>query len=266
MQRIAVAGATGRMGKMLIEAITAAPDMTLSGALDIAGSPAIGTDPVAFLGKASGIEVTADLARGLEGAHVLIDFTRPAATLAHLAACRGNGTRMVIGTTGFTESEQTMIRDAASELAIVMSPNMSVGVNVAMKLIAMATRALAADCDIEVFESHHRDKVDAPSGTALKMGEVIAEAQGRRLADIAVHGRHGHTGARQPGTIGFSAIRGGDIVGEHTVMFAGTGERIEITHRSSSRANYAQGSLRAARFLAAHSTGLFDMDDVLGLR
>jgi 4-hydroxy-tetrahydrodipicolinate reductase len=209
--------------------------------------------------------VTADLGAGLHDAEVLIDFTRPAATLAHLAACRRNGTRMVIGTTGFTGSEQAAIRDAAAEIAIMMAPNMSVGVNVAMKLIAMATRALAVDCDIEVFESHHRDKVDAPSGTALKMGEIIAQAQGKQLSDIAVYARHGHTGARPPGSVGFSAIRGGDIVGEHTVMFAGTGERIEITHRSTSRANYAQGSLRAARFLAAHRNGLFDMDDVLGL-
>lgn len=266
MLRVAVAGASGRMGKMLIEAVCAAPDMALCGALDIATSPAIGSDPVAFLGKACKLQVTADLASGLQGADMLIDFTRPAATLAHLAACRGNGTRMVIGTTGFTESERRVIQDAAADIAIMMSPNMSVGVNVAMRLIALATRALAADCDIEVFESHHRDKVDAPSGTALKMGEVIAQAQGKRLSDIAVHARHGHTGPRPPGSVGFSAIRGGDIVGEHTVMFAGTGERIEIAHRSTSRANYAQGSLRAARFLAAHRSGLFDMDDVLGLR
>lgn len=266
MLRVAVAGASGRMGKMLIEAVSAAPDLALSGALDIASSPAIGTDPVAFLGKSSELAVTSDLQKGLHGADVLIDFTRPSATLASLAICRSNGTRMVIGTTGFTENERLAIREAAADIAIMLSPNMSVGVNVAMKLIAMATRALAADCDIEVIESHHRDKVDAPSGTALKMGEVVAETQGKRLADLAVHARHGHTGPRPPGSIGFSAIRGGDIVGEHTVLFAGAGERIEITHRSSSRANYAQGSLRAARYLAAHRRGLFDMYDVLGLR
>ncbi len=266
MLRIAIAGASGRMGKMLIEAVSAASDLELGGALDIADSPAIGSDPVAFLGQSSQLRVTSDLATGLADSDVLIDFTRPVATMSHLAACRRHGTRMVIGTTGFSESEQATIRAAAADIAIMMAPNMSVGVNVALKLIAMASEALAADTDIEIFESHHRDKVDAPSGTALAMGEAVAQAQGKRLADIAVFARHGHTGARPPGSIGFSAIRGGDIVGEHTVMFAGTGERIEITHRSTSRANYAQGSLRAARFLAAHRTGLFDMADVLGLR
>ena len=266
MLRIAIAGASGRMGKMLIEAVCNAPDMTLAAALDIGTSPAVGSDPTAFLGKSSGLRVTADLQQGLQDADVLIDFTRPAATLAHLAVCRRHGTRMVIGTTGFTESERAMIQDAARDIAIMQAPNMSLGVNVAMKLIDMATRALAASCDIEVVESHHRDKVDAPSGTALKIGEVIAQAQGKRLADIEVHDRHGQTGPRKPGTIGFTAIRGGDIVGEHTALFIGAGERIEITHRSTSRANYAQGSLHAARFVAAHKSGLYDMDDVLGLR
>ena len=266
MLRVAVAGASGRMGRMLIEAVSAAPDLTLSGALDIAASSAIGTDPVAFLGKSSQLKVTSDLQRGLQQADVLIDFTRPAGTLANVAICRGMGIRMVIGTTGLGESDRGVIQEAAAEIAIMLSPNMSVGVNVAMKLIAMAARALATECDIEVIESHHRDKVDAPSGTALKMGEVIAGAQGKRLADLAVHARHGHTGPRQPGSIGFAAIRGGDIVGEHTVLFAGIGERIEITHRSTSRTNYAQGSLRAARYVAGQDHGLFDMDDVLGLR
>jgi 4-hydroxy-tetrahydrodipicolinate reductase len=266
MLRIAIAGASGRMGKMLIEAVGDAPDMTLAGALDIGTSPAIGSDAMAFLGKTGGVKVTADLAQGLQDADVLIDFTRPAATLAHLATCRRTGTRMVIGTTGFTEAERGMIQDAARDTAIMLSPNMSVGVNVAMKLIDMATRALAAGCDIEIVESHHRDKVDAPSGTALKMGEVVAQAQGKALANIEVHGRHGHTGPRTPGSVGFSAVRGGDVVGEHTVMFIGSGERIEITHRSTSRANYAQGSLRAARFIAGRRDGIYDMDDVLGLR
>ena len=266
MLRIAIAGASGRMGKMLIEAVANADDMTLASALDIGTSPAIGSDPTAFLGKSCNLRVTADLAQGLQDADVLIDFTRPAATLSHLAACRRNGTRMVIGTTGFTDAERAMIQDAARVTAIMLAPNMSFGVNVALKLIDLATRALAAGCDIEIVESHHRDKVDAPSGTALKMGEVVAQAQGKRLEDLGVHDRHGHTGARPPGSVGFSAIRGGDIVGEHTVMFIGSGERIEITHRSTSRANYAQGSLRAARFIASRSTGLYDMDDVLGLR
>lgn len=266
MLRIAVAGASGRMGKMLIEAVGNAPDMALAGALDIASGAAIGTDPAAFLGRQSEVRVTSDLEQGLRDVDVLIDFTRPVATLGNLAACRSKGIRMVIGTTGFEAGQRAVIEAAATDIAIVLSPNMSVGVNVAMKLIAMATRALATDCDIEVFESHHRDKVDAPSGTALKMGEVIAQAQGKQLSDIATYARHGHTGARTPGSVGFASIRGGDIVGEHTVLFAGAGERIEITHRSTSRANYAQGSLRAARFLAAHRNGLFDMDDVLGLR
>jgi 4-hydroxy-tetrahydrodipicolinate reductase len=264
MIRIAVAGASGRMGKMLIEAVCVADDATLTGALDIASSGAIGTDPLAFLGRAGDIRVTADLESGLRDADVLIDFTRPEATLSHVSICRRKGIRMVIGTTGFDPAQRARIEEAAEETAIVLSPNMSVGVNVALKLIAMATQALASDCDIEIVESHHGQKVDAPSGTALKMGEVVAQAQGKRLADIEVHARHGHTGVRVPGTVGFSAIRGGDIVGEHTVMFLGTGERIEISHRSSSRANYAQGSLRAARFLAGRDRGLFGMEDVLG--
>jgi 4-hydroxy-tetrahydrodipicolinate reductase len=268
MLRIAIAGASGRMGRMLIEAVGSAPDLTLSGALDIASSAAIGSDPLAGLGGGgqAGVRVTADIAEGLRSADVLIDFTRPAATLEHLAICRRNGTRMVIGTTGFTDSERALIASAAQDVAIVLSPNMSIGVNVAMKLIAQASAALAGSCDIEIVESHHRDKVDAPSGTALKMGEVVAAAQGKRLADIEVHARHGHTGPRVAGSLGFSSIRGGDVVGDHTVMFLGAGERIEITHRSTSRANYAQGSLRAARYVASRDPGLYDMDDVLGLR
>ena len=264
MLRIAVAGASGRMGMMLIEAVGKAADMTLTGALDIASSAAIGTDPAAFLGQASEVRVSSDLEQGLRGADVLIDFTRPEGTLANVAACRRNGIRMVIGTTGFDERERSLIQEAAEDTAIVLAPNMSVGVNVALRLIDMATRALAGECDIEIVESHHGQKVDAPSGTALKMGEVVAEAQGKRLADIEVHARHGHTGPRVPGTVGFSAIRGGDLVGEHTIMFLGRGERIEITHRSTSRVNYAQGSLRAARFVAGRERGLFDMEDVLG--
>ncbi|MBE2261456.1 MAG: 4-hydroxy-tetrahydrodipicolinate reductase [Burkholderiaceae bacterium] len=263
--RIAVAGASGRMGHMLIEAIRATDDCVLTGALDITSSPAIGTDATAFLGQPSGVTITADLAEGLKDADVLIDFTRPEGTLAHLQACRAGGVRMVIGTTGFTDGQKAAIQAGAADTAIVMAPNMSVGVNVTLKLLQMAARALSSGYDIEIIEAHHRHKVDAPSGTALKMGEVIAEALGRDLKDCAVYAREGVTGERDPSTIGFSAIRGGDIVGDHTVLFAGTGERIEITHKSSSRATYAQGSLRAARFLAGRSTGLFDMDDVLGL-
>jgi len=264
--KVAVAGATGRMGHMLIEAIRASDDCQLAGALDVAASPAIGNDAAAFLGHASGVPVTADLQAGLRNAQVLIDFTRPEGTMAHLRACRARGVKMVIGTTGFSDGQKREIADAAREIAIVMAPNMSVGVNVTLKLLQMAAKALATGYDIEIIEAHHRHKVDAPSGTALKMGEVIAEAIGRDLKECAVYAREGVTGERDPSTIGFSAIRGGDIVGDHTVLFAGTGERIEITHKASSRTTYAQGSLRAARFLAAQDQGLFDMFDVLGLR
>lgn len=263
--RIAVAGASGRMGQMLIDAVVRADDMQLSGALDLPASPAIGRDAGAALGHATGVAITADLAAGLAGAQVLIDFTRPEGTLAHLAACRQLGVKMVIGTTGFTPAQKDEIAAAAAQVAIVMAPNMSVGVNVVMKLLDVAARALREGYDIEVIEAHHRHKVDAPSGTALQMGEVLARAVGRDLAECAVYAREGVTGERNPSTIGFSTIRGGDIVGDHTVLFAGTGERIEITHRSASRATYAQGSLRAARFLAGRPTGLYGMDDVLQL-
>jgi 4-hydroxy-tetrahydrodipicolinate reductase len=264
--QVAVAGASGRMGHMLIEAIRESADCRLAGALDIASSPSIGNDAAAFLGHASGVPVTADIATGLQHAQVLIDFTRPEGTLAHLNACRERGVKAVIGTTGFTDAQKAQIAEAARDIAIVMAPNMSVGVNVTLKLLEMAAKALATGYDIEVIEAHHRHKVDAPSGTALKMGEVIAQALGRELKDCAVYERYGHTGERDPSTIGFSTIRGGDIVGDHTVLFAGTGERIEITHKSASRSTYAQGSLRAVRFLAGRQSGLFDMFDVLGLR
>jgi 4-hydroxy-tetrahydrodipicolinate reductase len=261
--QVAVAGASGRMGHMLIEAIRASEDCRLAGALDIASSPSIGNDAAAFLGHASGVPVTADIATALDHAQVLIDFTRPEGTLAHLKVCRERGVKAVIGTTG---AQKAQIAEAAKDIAIVMAPNMSVGVNVTMKLLEMAAKALATGYDIEVIEAHHRHKVDAPSGTALKMGEVIAQALGRDLKDCAVYQRHGHTGERDPSTIGFSTIRGGDIVGDHTVLFAGTGERIEIVHRSASRATYAQGSLRAIRFLGGQERRPFYMFDVLGLR
>jgi 4-hydroxy-tetrahydrodipicolinate reductase len=263
---VAVAGASGRMGHMLIEAIQASGDCQLAGALDMAASPAIGTDATAFLGQSGGVAITADLHAGLKAAQVLIDFTRPEGTLAHLEVCRALGVNLVIGTTGFTEVQKALIAEAARDIAIVMAPNMSVGVNVTLKLLEMAARALSTGYDIEIIEAHHRHKVDAPSGTALKMGEVIAGALGRDLKDCAVYAREGVTGERDPSSIGFATIRGGDIVGDHTVLFAGTGERIEITHKSSSRATYAQGSLRAVRFLAGRKTGLFDMADVLGLQ
>jgi 4-hydroxy-tetrahydrodipicolinate reductase len=262
---IAVAGACGRMGQMLIEAVKAADDCQLAGALDIAASPAIGTDAMAFLGQISGVTITADLAKGLKTAHTLIDFTRPEGTLAHLRVCRELHVNMVIGTTGFSAAQKAEIAAAAQHIAIVMAPNMSVGINVTLKLLEMAAKALATGYDIEIIEAHHRHKVDAPSGTALKMGEVIAAALGRDLKSCAIYAREGVTGERDPSSIGFATIRGGDIVGDHTVLFAGIGERIEITHKSSSRATYAQGSLRAARFLASKESGLFDMFDVLNL-
>jgi 4-hydroxy-tetrahydrodipicolinate reductase len=263
--RIAVAGASGRMGQMLIEAVATAPDCVLAAALDRPESPVLGKDASQFTGQPCGVAISADL-QALRGAHALIDFTRPEGTLAHLAACRRLGVNMVIGTTGFDDAQKAQIAESARDIAIVMAPNMSVGVNVTFKLLEMAAKALSTGYDIEIIEAHHRHKVDAPSGTALKMGEVIAESLGRDLKDCAVYERYGQTGERDPSTIGFATIRGGDIVGDHTVLFAGTGERIEISHKSSSRAGYAQGSLRAARFLADKRHGLFDMFDVLGLR
>ena len=263
--RIAVAGASGRMGRTLIETVGGASDCVLVGALDIAGSPARGQDAAAFLGQPAGVAITDDVRAGLQRAQVLIDFTRPEGTLAHLAVCRELGVKAVIGTTGFNEAQKREIAAHAEHVAIVMAPNMSVGVSVVLSLLEQAARALRDGYDIEIIEAHHRHKVDAPSGTALKMGEVIAAALGRDLKDCAVYAREGVTGERDASTIGFSSIRGGDIVGDHTVLFAGTGERIEISHRSSSRVSYAQGSLRAARFLRLHTRGLFGMNDVLGI-
>ena len=263
--KIAVAGSSGRMGRMLIEAVLATGDLQLHGALDVAGSSALGQDAGAFLGRTTGVTIREDLDGALAGADVLIDFTRPEGTLAHLAACARLGVKAVVGTTGFSDAQKAEIGVIAQSVAIVMAPNMSVGVNVVLKLLDVAARALSEGYDIEVIEAHHRHKVDAPSGTALKMGEVLAQALGRDLKTCGVFAREGVTGEREPSTIGFSTIRGGDIVGDHTVLFAGTGERIEISHRSSSRAGYAQGSLRAARFLAPHRRGLFDMNDVLGM-
>jgi len=263
--RVAIAGASGRMGRVLIEAVLAADDMMLNGALGVPDSPTLGQDAAAFAGQISGVTITSDLRAGLAGAQVLIDFTRPAGTMAHLALCRELGIQVVIGTTGFTDEQKAEIAEHARHIAITMAPNMSVGVNVVLKLLDTAARMLNEGYDIEIIEAHHRHKVDAPSGTALKMGEVVAAALGRNLKDCAVYGREGVTGERDPSTIGFATVRGGDVVGDHTVLFAGIGERIEISHKSSSRATYAQGSLRAARFLAGQAHGLFDMYDVLGL-
>lgn len=263
---VAVAGASGRMGRMLIETILNAPDLVLSGALDLPGAPGLGTDVGQALGRPCGVVLTSDPEQALAGSRVIIDFTRPEGTLALMPACVRRGVAMVIGTTGFDPAGKSAIAEAAQQIGIVFAPNMSVGVNVTFKLLEMAAQFLGADYDIEVIEAHHRHKVDAPSGTALRMGEVIAGALGQDLDSVATWARHGVTGEREAGRIGFSVIRGGDIVGDHTVLFAGTGERIEISHKSSSRANYAQGSLRACRFLAQQTRGLFDMQDVLGLR
>lgn len=259
--KIAVAGADGRMGRMLVDAVDAAPDAVLAGALGLAGTPAIGQQA-----GQSGIRIDADLATGLAGAEYLIDFTRPEGTLQHLAYCAEHGIKLIIGTTGFDDAGKAAIAAAAEKTAIMFAPNMSVGVNVTLKLLELAAKSFAEGYDIEIIEAHHRHKVDAPSGTALKMGEVIADALGRDLKECAVYGREGVTGERDPSTIGFATIRGGDIIGDHTVLFAGTGERIEISHKSSSRASYATGALRACRFLADKATGLYDMQDVLALK
>ena len=267
--RIAIAGASGRMGRTLIDAVGASTDCVLVGALDAADSPALGQDATPVTPGANRVAITSDLHAGLAAAEVLIDFTRPAGTLAHVAVCRELGVRLVIGTTGFTDEQKAEIAEHAKHIAIVMAPNMSVGVNVVLKLLETAARALDSGFDVEIIEAHHRHKIDAPSGTALKMGEVVAQASGRDLKACAVYARDGQSspdgGERNPRAIGFSSIRGGDIVGDHTVLFAGNGERIEITHRSSSRATYAEGGLRAARFLAGRSHGLYGMDDVLGI-
>ena len=261
-RRVAIAGASGRMGKALIEAVAASDDLVLAAAFDVAGSPALGSDASAFLGRPSGVLVTADTRAALAASEVLIDFTRPDGTLAHLALCRELGVAAVVGTTGFDAAQKAAIAAHAEHIAIVMAPNMSVGVNVVLKLLEVAARSLAEGFDVEILEVHHRMKVDAPSGTALRMGEVVAAAQGKTLADVAVHDRDGE---RRPGSIGFASMRGGDNVGDHTVLFAGAGERIEITHRAISRATYAEGSLRAARFVLAKKSGLFGIDEVLGL-
>ncbi len=254
------------MGRALIEAATASEGIALAGALEIPGSPWAGRDAGDLAAAARGMPIETDVHRVLGGSDVLVDFTRPEGTLGHLRAARELRRAMVIGTTGFAPAGVEEIRAAAREIPIVMAPNMSVGVNVALRLVETAARALGPDYDVEVFEIHHKLKVDAPSGTALKLGEVAAKARGTTLEKDAVFERHGVTGERKGGAIGFSVARGGDIVGDHTVYFAGPGERIEITHRSTSRATYAQGALRAAKFLRGKAPGLYDMQDVLGLK
>ena len=264
--KVAIAGAGGRMGRALLDAATSTPGVKLTAALDIPGSQWAGRDAGDLCSLARGIVVDSDPAAALREADVLIDFTRPEGTLAHVRACRAAQRGIVIGTTGFAPAGLDEIREAARDIAIVMAPNMSIGVNVLAKLVATASRVLGPDYDAEVFEIHHKMKVDAPSGTALMLGEVAAKARGGKLADEGVFARQGVTGERKTGTVGFSVARGGDVVGDHTVFFVGPGERIELTHRSSSRATYTQGAMRAAKFLAGKAPGLYDMDDVLGLR
>lgn len=258
--KVAIAGAGGRMGRTLIELVLSADDLELSGALEAAGHPAVGKD------AGAGVRVTADTQAAVAGAGCLIDFSAPAATLAHLDLCAGARVPMVIGTTGFSAQERERIAAAARRIPVVFAPNMAVGVNVIFKLAETAARVLGDAYDVEIIEAHHRHKVDAPSGTALKLGEIVAQALGRDLRRSASHGRQGNTGERDAKTIGFHAVRGGDIVGEHTVMFAGEGERVELVVRSTSRTTYALGALRACRFLEGRAPSLYDMQDVLGLR
>lgn len=264
--RVAIAGATGRMGRMLIEAALKEEGVALAAALDRPGTPFIGRDAGELLGAPCGVAIGDDVRAALAAADCLIDFTRPEGTLAHLEIARELGRAVVIGTTGFDAAGKAAIAAASQSVPVVFAPNMAVGVNAVFKLLEVAARILDQGYDVEVVEAHHRLKVDAPSGTALRMGEVIAREFGRDLDACAIYGREGVTGERKVETIGFSTIRGGDIVGDHTVLFAGIGERIEITHRSGSRMPYALGAMRAARFLAGRGAGLFDMQDVLGLR
>ena len=266
LTRIGIVGASGRMGRMLIEAILKDERVQLGAAFDLPGSPSIGKNAGELVGLASDVLIEDDLEAGLSKIDCLIDFTRPQGTLGHLALCRKAGVGMVIGTTGFEADGKAVIAEAAKDIPVVFAPNMAVGVNLVFKLLDTAARILNQGYDIEIVEAHHRLKIDAPSGTALRMGEVVADALGRSLEECAVYGREGVTGERDPSTIGFATVRGGDIVGDHTVMFCGIGERVEVTHKASSRMPYALGSLRAARFLAGRKNGLFDMQDVLGLR
>ncbi len=266
MTRIGIAGAGGRMGKMLISRVIDYPDLELTAAIEHKDSPMLGLDPGPFNGLPEfGFSVQTDIVSVLEKFDVLIDFTNIDSTLENVHTCRAANKRLVIGTTGLSD-KLPILQEASHHMALMFAPNMSIGVNICFQVLEMVAKALGEDYDVEILESHHRGKVDAPSGTALKMGEIIANALGRNLADCAVYGREGITGVRKTQTIGFETIRAGDIVGEHTVLFAGAGERLEITHRASDRANFANGALRAARWLMGKEKGLFDMADVLGLR
>jgi len=266
MLRIAVAGASGRMGRTLIEAISRHQELRLGAASTLPDDPVLGQDAATLCGlPASGVMLVPDLAKELDNFDTLVDFTSPDATMAHVALCAAAGKKLIIGTTGLSDEQKAIVRAAGARTAIVMAPNMSVGVNLCFKLLELAAKVIGEDSDIEIVEAHHRHKKDAPSGTALGMGEVVAQALGRNLHECAVYGREGQTGERDSKTIGFATIRAGDIVGDHTVIFAGQGERVEITHKASSRMNFATGAVRAALWLRGKQTGLYSMQQVLGL-
>jgi 4-hydroxy-tetrahydrodipicolinate reductase len=267
MRRIAVIGAAGRMGKTLIEAISQAEGAQLTAAIERPESSLVGSDAGELAGVGRNcVEVQDSLGKVLDDFDVLIDFTHPSTTLVNLELCRGAGKAMVIGTTGFTDQQKELLSKAATDIPIVFAPNFSVGVNLCLKLLDMAARVMGDEADIEIIEAHHRHKVDAPSGTALRMGEVVANAVGRDLNEVAVYGREGQTGARDRQTIGFATVRAGDVVGDHTVLFATEGERVEITHKASSRMTFAKGAVRSALWLDGRGAGLYDMQDVLSLK
>ena len=266
MLKVVIAGCSGRMGHALLEGVFADAELVLHGALDRAGSSKIGRDAGEQFGKKSGVLMSHDVDAALKGADVLVDFTRPEPSLIYLAACQKAGVNMVIGTTGFTSEQKALIANAAKDISVVFAPNMSVGVTLLINLVQAAAKVLNEGYDIEVIEAHHRHKVDAPSGTALRLGEAAASALGRNLEACAIYGREGVTGERDPSTIGFATVRGGDVVGDHTVLFAGIGERVELTHKASSRSTFSLGALRAAKFMQGKKSGLFDMQDVLSLR
>ncbi len=267
MIRVAVVGAAGRMGRMLIEALATDKQAQLSAAIIPADSSLLGGDAGELAGVGRlGVPLTAGLETCISEVDTVIDFTIPAYTIENIALCVRHKKNMVIGTTGFDEAQKQVLAKAAEQIPVVFAPNMSIGVNLVFKLLETAAKILDEDADIEVVEAHHRNKVDAPSGTALKMGEVVAEATGRKFTDCAIYGREGYTGVRDQETIGFATIRAGDVVGDHTVLFACEGERVEITHKASNRIIYARGAMRAVRFLMNKKTGFYDMQDVLGLK
>jgi len=265
MVKVVIVGCSGRMGQALIEGVLADNALQLHGAVDRADSPTLGRDAGEQFGKKTGVVITPEVGHALKGADVLIDFTRPEPSLDYLSACEQAGVAMVVGTTGFSPEQKQRIQQATQNIGVVFAPNMSVGVNLLINLVKAAAKTLSEGYDIEIIEAHHRHKVDAPSGTALRLGEAAAEALGRDLNEVAVYGREGVTGERDASTIGFATVRGGDVVGDHTVLFAGIGEHVELTHKASSRATFALGALRAAKFLKGKKSGLYDMRDVLGL-